>query len=349
MSVDFGDAPQERSKRRASQPRVYRIVHRVRAIDAFKGVSEFGIQLYQALGLAICATFASLYYLAPIVSGCLPLWILFSRFSSPSLIVTAIWIFLAVVPHTCGHTPQNRFYRSVPLYFNAQLHFEEKAEVYRDHPKPIIFLCFPHGTISYGGWSLGALAAFRPFVSAVVDILCVMPLLRQFFLGFNICSGSRHSLRHQIIDCRRDVVLYPGGLAELFLSNPQKEQLYFNNRKGCIKLAMETGADIVVCYLFGNTQLYRLYGSSTFAKFSRLLRSSITIFWGRLGLIPFKTPLEAAVSVVIPIPDHSKDPSAISTPEILSHHEVVKGHIQRVFDTYKGLHPAYANKELTIK
>eukprot|EP01053_Blabericola_migrator_P005267 Blabericola_migrator_1__5266@NODE_2704_length_2441_cov_232_012637_g1691_i0_p4_GENE_NODE_2704_length_2441_cov_232_012637_g1691_i0NODE_2704_length_2441_cov_232_012637_g1691_i0_p4_ORF_typecomplete_len116_score9_35DAGAT/PF03982_13/4_8e23_NODE_2704_length_2441_cov_232_012637_g1691_i018372184 len=115
-----------------------------------------------------------------------------------------------------------------------------------------------------------------------------MPILRQFFIGFNIVSGSRQSLRRELGHHKRDVVLYPGGLAELFLSNSEKEELYFNRRKGCIKLAMETGADVVVCYLFGNTLFYKLYASAASAHISRVLRSSITAFWGPYGLIPPK-------------------------------------------------------------
>eukprot|EP01055_Gregarina_sp_Pseudo9_P000406 Gregarina_sp_Pseudo_9__405@NODE_1265_length_1731_cov_34_382979_g746_i1_p1_GENE_NODE_1265_length_1731_cov_34_382979_g746_i1NODE_1265_length_1731_cov_34_382979_g746_i1_p1_ORF_typecomplete_len359_score38_44DAGAT/PF03982_13/2_7e43COX1/PF00115_20/0_04_NODE_1265_length_1731_cov_34_382979_g746_i1351078 len=326
----------------------YSVACVLRAVDAFKGVSPIGIAFYKALGLVICTAFACSYYLTPLFTGFLPFWILFSRFSALSLTTACIWIGLAVMPIRKNHYPDSRFYTSVALYFDAELHFEQPRQEYTDHHKPIIFLCYPHGTISYGGWSLGALSCLRPFVSAVVDILCVMPVLRQFFTGFNICSGSRRNLKKQLTKHKRDVVLYPGGMAELFLSDPDKEQLYFNNRKGCIKLALETGSDIVVVYLFGNTQVYRLWGSALCTKVSRFLRSSITIFWGRFGLIPHKTRLVAVTGEVIELPDFSSNPNEITSEVLDKQHGRVKSDIQRVYDSYRHLHPQYANKPLTI-
>lgn len=41
------------------------------------------------------------------------------------------------------------------------------------------------------------------------------------------------------------VVLYVGGVAELFLSCENEEKLYLKKRKGFIKLALQQGVDIV--------------------------------------------------------------------------------------------------------
>lgn len=52
---------------------------------------------------------------------------------------------------------------------------------------------------------------------------------------------------------KTSIVLYVGGIAELFLSSPSEERLYVGKRKGFIKLAMRTGSEIIPCYYFGNT------------------------------------------------------------------------------------------------
>lgn len=106
------------------------------------------------------------------------------------------------------------------------------------HPKPILYLLFPHGIVSLGGWSWGSLITSRPSAGAAADVLLRMPIVRQLLGQFVLCSGSRKELKHQLMEKRTDICLYPGGVAELFLCNSHEETLYFDHRKGCIKLAM---------------------------------------------------------------------------------------------------------------
>lgn len=66
-----------------------------------------------------------------------------------------------------------------------------------------------------------------------------------------------------------------GGVAEVFETNSPSgdEVIVLKNRKGIIKLAFRTGASLVPCYLFGNTQLFSLYtGGSMHSFFKSLSR-----------------------------------------------------------------------------
>jgi hypothetical protein len=41
--------------------------------------------------------------------------------------------------------------------------------------------------------------------------------------------------------------------------SPGDEVIVLQSRKGLVKLALQIGASIVPCYLFGNTRLYSMY------------------------------------------------------------------------------------------
>ena len=50
-------------------------------------------------------------------------------------------------------------------------------------------------------------------------------------------------------------MLYPGGISELFLCDEKEERLFVKKRKGFIKVALQSGVDVIPVYLFGNTQV----------------------------------------------------------------------------------------------
>jgi Diacylglycerol acyltransferase len=100
---------------------------------------------------------------------------------------------------------------------------------------------------------------------------------------FYLISASKSSLVRQFKKggVEGSVVLYVGGMAELFLSSATEETLYLKKRKGFIKLALQTGVDVVPLYLFGNTTVLSVFKTGFLANLSRKMQVSLTYFWGR--------------------------------------------------------------------
>lgn len=48
-----------------------------------------------------------------------------------------------------------------------------------------------------------------------------------------------------------------GGIAEMFLYDEHKEIIKLKDRKGFVRIAVEAGADLVPCYHFGNSRLFK--------------------------------------------------------------------------------------------
>jgi Diacylglycerol acyltransferase len=124
-----------------------------------------------------------------------------------------------------------------------------------------------------------------------------------------IVDASRDSARRSLENYPYTIGISTGGVAEVFETNSSDECILLRERVGLIKLAIRTGADLVPCYIFGNTSLYRCWAGEgipglprLLERFSRKVAGFATIaFWGRFGLpIPFRAPLLAVTGKAIP-------------------------------------------------
>jgi hypothetical protein len=147
----------------------------------------------------------------------------------------------------------------------------------------------PHGVLSLCGMC-SAIYADKEFQgtipTGVASALLHTPILKHVMGIFNLISASKSSLKKQFKKggIEGTVVLYVGGMAELFLSSAEEETLYLKKRKGFIKLALQEGVDIVPIYLFGNTTILSVFKTGLLADLSRKLQVSCTLFWGKWKL-----------------------------------------------------------------
>jgi 1-acyl-sn-glycerol-3-phosphate acyltransferase len=139
--------------------------------------------------------------------------------------------------------------------------------------------------LSYCGMS--AAACCEPDIgrihTAAASVLLQTPILKNVMGIFGLVDASRSSLQKHFKKKGIDgcVVLYVGGIAELFKSCPTEERLFLSERKGFIKLALREGVDVVPAYLFGNTTVLSVLKHGPMADLSRKLQVSLTYIWGK--------------------------------------------------------------------
>eukprot|EP00918_Siedleckia_nematoides_P032467 GHVU01070453.1.p1 GENE.GHVU01070453.1~~GHVU01070453.1.p1 ORF type:complete len:188 (-),score=24.45 GHVU01070453.1:147-710(-) len=90
---------------------------------------------------------------------------------------------------------------------------------------------------SSSGHSFITSTPFSSGPTAAADVVRRMPIMRQIFGVFGVIRPDAQSIRQTLQDDKH-VILYPGGVAELFLNDRKKEELYFQKRKGCVRVAM---------------------------------------------------------------------------------------------------------------
>jgi len=101
----------------------------------------------------------------------------------------------------------------------------------------------------------------------------------------------------------KNVLIFPGGIAEVFVSTPGVNQVVMMKHKGLMKLALETGASLIPIYTFGASDFFfnLLVGDSLLSKLSRRLRTGITMFFGQY-LLPIPYPAKVSICIGKPIP-----------------------------------------------
>ena len=158
----------------------------------------------------------------------------------------------------------------------------------------------PHGIVPLGG-VCGAAYIERQWPHlygrmAVAPSVLRLPFLRQLLGLFEIGSADFDSMRRTMRHCNMSVM--SGGIAELFLCDLHVERVYLRQRMGFCKLALATGADISLLYVFGATQLFDFIKpppDSHLSRLSRRLSVSLLLFYGRFFLpIPYRRRITIA-------------------------------------------------------
>jgi hypothetical protein len=152
-------------------------------------------------------------------------------------------------------------------YFPARLHRSEELQSTRKY----IFGYHPHGIISHGAFAAFATEAlgFRQLFPGITNTLLTLdsnfriPLYRDYILRMGLASVSRESCEHILSKggpngegMGRAITIVVGGARESLDAKPHNLRLVLKRRKGFVKLAIRTGADLVPVLAFGENDIY---------------------------------------------------------------------------------------------
>jgi hypothetical protein len=198
----------------------------------------------------------------------------------------------------------------------------------------ITMIAFP-STMGHAFFGLGASSALRT------------PIFRQLLATIGVIDASANSAR-AALESNRTIGISTGGVAEVFETNNKDQVIVLKSRMGIIKLAFRTGADLVPCYLFGNTELLSLYTGGSwhdfFCSLSRRIGFATIAFWGRFGLpVPYRIPILGVMSAPIPVPQKENP-----TDEELNHyHILLMSKMTDLFEEHKHAY-GWGDKKLII-
>lgn len=214
---------------------------------------------------------------------------------------------------------------------------EETLDTNLAKGKNYIFACQPHGVISFCGMcsSVYRDPKHRRVQTAVASSLLKFPILKNVMGIFSLTDASGPNLKKILKrpGTEGSVVIYIGGMAELFKCCRTEERLFISKRKGFIKLALREGVDIVPIYLFGNTSCLSVMKHGPLARISRQLKLSFTLFWGKLFLpIPRDDKLLYVAGKAIEIPKIAEP----TQEDIDKYHQQYVNEVVRIFNQYKG-------------
>eukprot|EP00879_Flechtneria_rotunda_P031507 GHRR01034426.1.p2 GENE.GHRR01034426.1~~GHRR01034426.1.p2 ORF type:complete len:173 (+),score=32.88 GHRR01034426.1:159-677(+) len=155
-------------------------------------------------------------------------------------------------------------------------------------------------------------------------------------------AGIRPITRHwmkKLLQHNQCVVLVPGGVQECLYMQKNAETVFLKNRKGFIRVAMQTGSAVVPCFAFGQSKTYGWYRlgppwvSDAFVQsISRRIGMVPMLLYGRAGTTaPINTPMTVVFGKPIEVPQQDS-PSDELLQQYLDRYISA---MQDIFDTHK--------------
>jgi 1-acyl-sn-glycerol-3-phosphate acyltransferase len=223
--------------------------------------------------------------------------------------------------------------------------------------RPQILVAPPHGVFPYGNllsmlvWPSLTGHHFRGLAAS--NALRV-PIFKQILKSMGVVDASRQTARRMLEEYPYTIGISTGGVAEVFETNSKDECILLKERVGLIKLAIRTGADLVPCYIYGNTKLLSCWhgdgipgAEKLLEKISRKIGFALIFFYGRFGLpIPYRIPLLAVKGK--PIPTWMYQGEEASDEVVQKIQKQLIKEMSELFDNFKHLY-GWDDKALFIR
>jgi 1-acyl-sn-glycerol-3-phosphate acyltransferase len=223
--------------------------------------------------------------------------------------------------------------------------------------RPQILVAPPHGVFPYG--NLLAMIAWptytgHHFFGLAANAALRVPIFKQILSSIGVIDASRSSARRALENFPYTIGISTGGVAEVFETTSADECILLKERIGLIKLAIRTGADLVPCYMFGNTKLLKCWagdgipgGRTILEKVSRRVGFALIVLYGRYGLpIPIRVPVLAVRAKAIPT-FHIKCEEP-TNEQITQIQDQLIHDMQKLFDDFKHIY-GWEHQRLVIK
>ena len=157
--------------------------------------------------------------------------------------------------------------RTIIKYFSFKVIFEG----FIPRGRRAILVAPPHGVFPFG--NIVTMLAFPsimgyPFSGVASSAALRTPMFRQCLEWIGVTDANRKNCE-RILSNDGIIGISTGGVAEVFETDAEmdgdgEECIVLHCRNGLVKLAIRTGADLMPCYLFGNTKLLSCWKGGPF-------------------------------------------------------------------------------------
>lgn len=285
-----------------------------------------------------------------------PLW--------PFVILYLSWMYLVEwkTPQRGGRDLLRNFTRRLSVFKYMSNYFPitlvKTSEL--DPQKNYIFGYHPHGMFTEGaslalnteacGFS-EKFPGIIPHVSVHSSLLMAW-LYRDVLMSLGVIDVTRESLEYALTQkgAGHSVIIVVGGAAEILDTRFDSYVLVLKRRKGFIKLALETGCDLVPVFGFGQNNLFHVFGGGYYSRYSRFQRwlrsktqSGCFYCWGAC-MLPSRSPINVVVGSPIPV----RKVANPSQEEIDKLHSRYIEDLKQLYEKYKDKYHPTDSSELLI-
>ncbi|KAI7868108.1 diacylglycerol acyltransferase type 2A [Spinellus fusiger] len=276
----------------------------------------------------------------------------------PLIIIYIIYIYLDKTPEEGGRRWEWLRNRSIWKYFADYFPVRITKEADLDPTKNYIFGYHPHGIIVFGAAAgfMAEGAGFSKLYPGITASLLTLstnfkiPFQREYLLSMGLCSVSRKSCKY-ILQSKpgRSIIIAVGGASESLNARPGVINLTLKRRLGFIKIAIETGAQLVPVLGFGENDIFDQLDneSGSFVrrfqtKLQQTLGFTAPLFHGRgifnydIGLLPYRRPINIIVGE--PIDPPTNVPEKDHEEAVRKLHGQYMQALRDLYDKYKDVY-----------
>uniref|UniRef100_A0A5S6QA33 Acyltransferase n=1 Tax=Trichuris muris TaxID=70415 RepID=A0A5S6QA33_TRIMR len=283
-------------------------------------------------------------------------------------VVYGLWLYVDRDAPKRGSRPLSiirewSLYKHLRDYF--PIHLIKTAEL--DPSRNYLIGYHPHGIMSFGAFCNFSTEAtnFSKVFPGIKPYLCTLvgnfwfPFRREYMMCFSLIDVSKESISWLLGKPKKGyaAVVVVGGAREALEAYPGTHTLVLNERKGFIKTAIQTGADLVPCYSFGENDVYNRFDNHQlrFLSHFQLIWKSISgwvlppicgrgMFNYTFGVLPHRRPIYSVVGK----PIHVKQCDNPDQAQIDDLHKQYVDQIKELFENYKKLYASTEQCELVI-
>ncbi|XP_065644154.1 2-acylglycerol O-acyltransferase 2-A [Hydra vulgaris] len=226
----------------------------------------------------------------------------------------------------------------------------------------------PHGIITAGAFGNFAtngnnFSELYPGIKPrllTLKLMLQFPFVREIYLGLGLCDVSKESIDYICggsMGSGNAVVVIVGGAAESLDARPGSCTLTLKSRKGFIRMALLTGAQLVPVYSFGENDLYKQVSNSHGSilrkiqeRFRRWITFAPVVFYGRgifqynFGILPFRRKITTVVGAPIRVFKNVNPQQA----DVDALHALYVERLKELFERYKKMYSDYPDATLEI-
>jgi len=235
---------------------------------------------------------------------------------------------------------RHRVWHLIQSHLNVECVREQKL----DPSAKYIFGVYPHGILIMSRPAIYGDVFESLFPGIETRTLGASPMFwipgsREICLWMGAVDAAK-SVALKVLK-KHSLMIYPGGSAEIFLTDPSSKQTVLVGRKGFVKLALQSGVDIVPTFVFGEKWLYHRAHLPRLVQnfFMKTLRMPLILFWGQwFTWMPLRRPLSVVFGKPIPV-------KQIDEPTDEQINEVYERYIEAIRDLFSRYKSSYGYGE----
>ena len=242
-------------------------------------------------------------------------------------------------------------FRGICNFFEHKILYTQNKKSYNFQNKQYIKCLMPHGIMPFTIWCLWGdekeQDVFNRIDNKFVTAYQVykFPFISHYSIACNTIPSNYLNMENALKE-NKSLIVYPGGLREMFSCSHKKEKIIINKRKGIFYLSIKNGVPLLPIYTFGITEIYeRSSITITLPFFFKNDNDSISWYYGKYNT-PF--PLKKKLITLVGSPIYVNKKDIIKQKDINDLRDKYIIIVKNMYNKWS-YHNGYNNKELIIE